>query len=183
VVYSVEMRARMEIKALELRRQGHSIASISRQLAISNQTLRNWLNGCVSFNKQFEIASSEVYEELLETNLVKLAKGYEQREVTREYVTEEYINDELISVKKIERIKEVAPDLKTLQILARRYAKDLDDTKREIIDEHINIKISQKDRALDITERAKLLSIIDDCDDVIIDSFESHYNDSEEFDI
>jgi hypothetical protein len=90
----------------------------------------------------------------IEGSLNKLASGFIQEEVTEKFYVVDEVTGEVKEVTR--RRKYYPPDSKAIDMLARKYC-DGEFTEKKIEEKNIHIRITQKNRALSLDERIKLL--------------------------
>jgi len=133
--------------------EGHTVERACRLVGIDQSTPYRWCYVSKEFKQKYDNAKAVKAKGYIEKGLDKLVSGAveitEKTEVfTKDEDTGEYI-------KKSTTTKKLPPNIKALQLLASKYMpneyKD-NDTKE------INITISQKDRALTIEDRLRILN-------------------------
>jgi len=133
--------------------EGCSVTEASALVGIDSSSVSRWAKLDAEFNKKYCLARSLHYKNLISNSLDKLAKGSKVIEEKTEVLTKNAETGEYI--KQTSTTKEVLPSVKALQMLASKYEPN---TYKDIDSKEVNITITQRDRALTIEERLKILS-------------------------
>jgi len=133
--------------------EGYTVTEAAALVGVNSSSVSRWAKLDPTFNRKYCAAKSLHYKNLISKSLDKLAKGSETLEekietLTKNEETGEYIKKSIIK-------KQVLPSIKALQMLASKYEPN---TYKDTDTKEVNITITQRDRALSISERLAILS-------------------------
>ena len=124
---------------IELYAQGYDIGHISKLCNVSRQAMHYWIKK-YELRELMDNARSESAKECIEVGLRKLALGSEESNSSDEFVTSRVIKlkvinedsgeieevEKVIPVKRIVKKKIKPPEVKAIEVLARKYYKEFD---------------------------------------------------------
>ena len=139
---------RIRNSLVELASKGYTNTEIIKELGIGQTTLYRWFSKNPELVQLVDAAMDNFEKELVLVGLRDLAKKEKEEELEREWF------DDGVRHKVKERTRR--PDSKALAMLAAKHFKgEYVDNKEET--KNINIRISQKDRALTAEQRKEIL--------------------------
>lgn len=106
-------------RIVELCYQGYTDTKISELLGINKNTLVNWKRNKPKLKDDMQFARTSSARNLLEVSTRKLASGHKLEEVKTESVE---LDNEGKPTKVTRTIKEISPDIKAMEMIARKYA-------------------------------------------------------------
>ena len=137
---------------------GYTNKEICIKYGISTDTLYRWKRLNAKFKKSCKEAERYAARSLIKSGLHDLAKGHEVIEEQTEYYDEiEDADGNIQKVKRIIRSRKLPPDIKAIRMLASKHAQG-EYLENEANKLNLDIKITQKDRALSIEDRLAILN-------------------------
>ena len=118
VRYNFEVR----LKLIELSLRGLNNTDIAKVLGVHPLTISRWRKKDSKLDQIMTNNRLEAMRTTLESGLLKLSSGSTLEEQT---IEEAYIDENNKAIKKIKKIKEIPPSEKAIEILARKYDKEL----------------------------------------------------------
>tara|TARA_R110000744_G_scaffold94093_3_gene181648 strand:+ start:2161 stop:2712 length:552 start_codon:yes stop_codon:yes gene_type:complete len=113
--------ASLRVEAIKLAMEGHTYAKIAYLLGIASTTLDRYRNRDEVFNRILKESRQVGMKNIIDDGLTALAKGTKREETTDEYITED---DNGKPIKRKVRTIQDAPNVKALEVLSRKYAKE-----------------------------------------------------------
>lgn len=152
MVMPTKYDSKMFNKIIGLCWEGLTNYQIANSLGLHYQTIARWRR----VNDTLKVAMDRVREDLakgaIERGLQRRAEGFKEEEITEKYV----INDDGKPKEITRRVRYFPPDISAIGMLARKYAPD-DYVEKKVEEKNVNVKVTQRDRALSLEERKKLL--------------------------
>lgn len=131
---------------------------IATTLGIHPQTIIRWRKVHPSLKSTMDMITERLARTSIESGLKKRAEGFTEEEVTEKYVVSEELADGSVRMKEVTKKKKYfPPDVNAIGMLARKHAPD-DYIEKKVEEKNVNVKITQRDRALTLDERRKLLA-------------------------
>jgi transposase-like protein len=131
----------MQSRILELASLGYSLTDISKLLSVSRNTLHRWIRK-YDLKQQIDDIEHDVMRSTIKRGLIKLAEGVKTVEESIKTIEED---DAGRPVERVQRIKELPPSEKAIQILAshydKRFGNALDNDAKHLITHDINVNI------------------------------------------
>lgn len=133
--------------------EGMTDYQIAVAIGVKRNTIYRWRNNDQALKEAMDRIRKEVAKATIEQGLLKLSQGYEQEEITTESID---IDDDGNPVKVKKTRKYYPPNVKAMEMLASKHCPN-DYIKKEVKETNVNVKITQKNRALTAEERLSIL--------------------------
>lgn len=134
---------------------GYTVTRIANILGIDSSTISLWKNKDAAFAKRFRAAEDDGQKLRMIESVDKIAHGTKVIETTQKYSTTKVLPcGKEVPVEMIYKERINPPDINALKMLAAKYAKG---EYKEDNEQVIEVRITQKDRALSMDERKRIL--------------------------
>ena len=156
----------MRAKLIEYSAMGYSHVAIAKLMKISKFTIAKWRSVYPDLKEAMDKAEHDSALDCIREGLFQNARGQQQIEETTSFFKKKVIDGEEQLVKTTVKTKTLPPDNNAIRLLANKYAKGeyVDNSDNEV---NVNVRITQKDRALSLEERKRIL--LEDKDTIPLD--------------
>jgi hypothetical protein len=134
--------------------EGLTNYQIARTLDLHYQTIARWRRQHEKLKERMDRIREEIALNAIEKGLQKRAEGFKEEEITEKYVVIDKYSGKPKEITR--RTKYFPPDISAIGMLARKYCPE-EYIEKKVEQKDINVKITQRDRALSLEERRKLL--------------------------